>query len=271
MAVTGTDRVAGGAERRWPRRLVVVVPVLASVALVGVAFTSAPLELTVDSVSVAGVATVDGGQHFRSVEVTVQNQSDTALTPHFMVTSGGGHPNAFWQATVVHGADPVQAGAVHRLHAPAHDLDLDPTPRAGLAGGGVHDVARRVVYVVPAVLAAGEGGPLTRRVGPCARRTASMAATPMRKATSRAKNELAANVVHPCSWSSRFDPDDTCCNGAHQSTTVAAAAHSRPAGGTVGGTGQPQQDRHGPHQVVLPGDGGDQHARRGTHQDAEEG
>ena len=109
--VTSTDRVAGGAERRWPRRLAVVVPVLASVALVGVAFTSAPLDITVDGVSVAGVATADGGQHFRSVEVTVQNQSDAALTPHFMVSSGGGHPTAFWQATVVHGTDPVQAGA----------------------------------------------------------------------------------------------------------------------------------------------------------------
>jgi len=111
VAVTSTDWVVGGAERRWPRPLVVLVPVLASLALVGVAFTSAPLELTVNSVSVAGVATVDGGQHFRSVEVTVQNTSDAALTPHFMVSSGAGHPNAFWQATVVHGTDPVQAGA----------------------------------------------------------------------------------------------------------------------------------------------------------------
>ena len=48
-------------RRPWSARLSVGVPVVAAVALVVVAFTSAPLEVSVDRVAVAGVATVDGG------------------------------------------------------------------------------------------------------------------------------------------------------------------------------------------------------------------
>ena len=65
----------------------VAEPAVASLALMVVAFTSAPLGITVDRVAVAGVATVDGGLSYRSVEVTVQNHSDGALVPHFIVSS----------------------------------------------------------------------------------------------------------------------------------------------------------------------------------------
>ena len=104
---TAVDPIA----RRWPRGLAVAVPAVGSAALVALAFTSAPLGVAVDGVSVAGVATVDGGLNFRRVEVTVQNHSDTPLSPHFMISAGGGHPGAFWASTVLRGANPVAAGA----------------------------------------------------------------------------------------------------------------------------------------------------------------
>jgi uncharacterized membrane protein len=112
LSVTAaTSPAVDPAARRWPARLAVATPALASLALVGIAFTSAPLGITVDGVDVAGVATVDGGLRYRQVQVTVQNHSDASLAPHFMVSSGGGHPSAFWQATVLRGDDPVRTGA----------------------------------------------------------------------------------------------------------------------------------------------------------------
>jgi len=112
-AEAGADAVAVGdpTARRWRRGLAVAVPALGSVALVAVAFSSAPLGITVDGVSVAGVATDDGGLNYRRVEVTVQNHSDAPLSPHFMISSGGGHPGPFWRATALRGTDPVGAGA----------------------------------------------------------------------------------------------------------------------------------------------------------------
>jgi uncharacterized membrane protein len=98
------------ARLAWVRRLSVVVPVLASAALVVVAFTSAPLTVTVDGYAAGGVATVDGGLNFTHVVVTVHNTADRALLPRFMVSSGGGHPSGFWQAKPVHGSSPVPAG-----------------------------------------------------------------------------------------------------------------------------------------------------------------
>jgi uncharacterized membrane protein len=106
-----TARSGARASRRWPARLAVGVPALASVALVGVAFTSAPLDLRVDGATVSGVVTADGGLNFRQIVVTVRNNADRALTPHFMVSSGGGHPNAFWRSGLLRGTEPVAAGA----------------------------------------------------------------------------------------------------------------------------------------------------------------
>jgi uncharacterized membrane protein len=95
----------------WPARMAVATPALASLALIGVAFSSAPLDVAVDSATVSGVATVDGGLSVRQIVVTVRNRSDRALAPHFMVSSGGGHPNAFWRSGQLRGTDPVAAGA----------------------------------------------------------------------------------------------------------------------------------------------------------------
>ena len=96
---------------RWPARMAVGIPALASLALIGVAFTSAPLDVRVGGATVTGVASTDGGLNFRKLIVTVANHSDRALTPHFMVSSGGGHPNAFWRSGLLRGTEPVAAGA----------------------------------------------------------------------------------------------------------------------------------------------------------------
>ena len=111
VVASSVEPSAASAGRRWWPRLSVGVPAVAAVALVAVAFTSAPLDVSVDRVVVAGVATVEGGQNFRLVEVTVHNRSDVTLSPHFMVSSGGGHPSAFWRSTVIRGDDPVRSGA----------------------------------------------------------------------------------------------------------------------------------------------------------------
>ena len=83
----------GWAERRpWPAAPGGRGARPGAAVLVVVALTSAPLEVTVDRVGVAGVATVDGGQWFRTVDVSVRNTSDHALRPLFTVSSGGRPP-----------------------------------------------------------------------------------------------------------------------------------------------------------------------------------
>ncbi len=78
-----------------------------------------------------------------------------------MVSSGGGHPDGFWRATAVRGTDPVRGRGHDGVRPAAPHLRRDPAPRAVVAGGGVHDVAQRPVYVAAAVLAVGEAGPLS--------------------------------------------------------------------------------------------------------------
>ena len=120
----------GWAERRpWPSRLAVGVPALGTAVLVVVALTSAPLEVTVGGVGVAGVATVDGGQWFRTVDVSVRNTSDHALRPLFTVSSGAVHPSAFWHAVVVRGDDPVDPGDVTEFR--LRPTSFTPTPGHG--------------------------------------------------------------------------------------------------------------------------------------------
>ena len=101
--------------RRWLAPLGIALPAVASAALLVVAFTSAPLSVAVDGVTAAGVATVDGGLHYVHVVVTVRNTSSSALTPHFMVSSGGGHPAGCWNAQPVEGSVPVAPGATTRF------------------------------------------------------------------------------------------------------------------------------------------------------------
>ncbi len=100
-----------GRRQVWVPRLAVGGPALVTVVLLAVAFSSAPLAVTVDGYAAGGVATVDGGLHYERVDVSVRNTADRALLPRFMVSSGGGHPGGFWRATPVHGESPVPPGA----------------------------------------------------------------------------------------------------------------------------------------------------------------
>jgi len=93
----------------------VVASLVASLVALGVAFTSAPLDIAVDRVVTTGVATVDGGLTMTSVDVTVHNRSGQALLPRFMVSFGGGHPTGFWRAQPVDGTALVGAGATSRF------------------------------------------------------------------------------------------------------------------------------------------------------------
>ena len=119
LSVTAVGSGTGVAPTRrrpgWLVPVAVGVPAVVSAALLVVAFTSAPLTVTVDGVSARGVATVDGGQSWTRVVVTVHNTSGTAMAPHFMVSSGGGHPAGFWSARAVGGVDPVAPGASTRF------------------------------------------------------------------------------------------------------------------------------------------------------------
>ena len=110
-AAPSPDARATTRRRPWVPWVSVGVPALATAVLATVAFTTAPLALTVDGYAAGGVATVDGGLHYDHVEVTVANTSDRALLPRFMVSSGGGHPTGFWRATPVRGVSPVPPGA----------------------------------------------------------------------------------------------------------------------------------------------------------------
>jgi uncharacterized membrane protein len=117
------------ARRPWMARLAVGVPALAAAGLLVVAFTSAPLDVTVDGVGVAGVATVDGGQWFRHIDVTVHNTSDRSLDPRFMVSAGGDHPGGFWHAQVTRGSDPVAPGGAAEFT--LRPTEYSPTPSNG--------------------------------------------------------------------------------------------------------------------------------------------
>ena len=118
------------AERRpWTSRLAVAIPVLGAIALVVVDLTSAPLGVTVDGVTALGTPTVDGGQWFGHIDVSVHNTADHALTPRFMVSYGGGHPTAFWRSDVVRGQDPVAPGGVTEFT--LRPTSFTPTPSHG--------------------------------------------------------------------------------------------------------------------------------------------
>ena len=101
---------------RWIAPLTVAALVGAAVAVATVAFTSAPLQ-----VSVEGFRTSNFSLRLDAVTVRVHNLSDRRVTPHFMVTVGGGHPTGFW--TPVTGSDSVAIG-------PGGSAEVTIRPRA---------------------------------------------------------------------------------------------------------------------------------------------
>ena len=81
-----TWRVGG---RRLPRAAVVAVAGLGTVLAATLAFTSAPLELSVHSVT-----TANAGRLLDTVTVWVRNDTASTVAPHFMVNTGN-NPNGF--------------------------------------------------------------------------------------------------------------------------------------------------------------------------------
>jgi hypothetical protein len=76
---------------------------VAAAAVAVVAFTSAPLSL-----SVQGFRTSNATQRLDTVTVVVHNGTDHAVSPHFMVAISGSHPTGFWRST---SGRPVVVGA----------------------------------------------------------------------------------------------------------------------------------------------------------------
>ncbi len=84
--------VAGARGRlRMPVGLVAIVPAVAAVCAGVLAFWSPPLQLSVRSVATSNAAT-----SLDAVTLAVHNTTSGAVTPHFMVTIGSGHPDGFW-------------------------------------------------------------------------------------------------------------------------------------------------------------------------------
>jgi uncharacterized membrane protein len=107
VAVPRTVRVdAGAPARRWVARSAVGVPVLASAAVCALAFTSAPLDL-----SVVAVRTSQATLRLDAVTVTVHNLTGQRLTPHFLVEIDSDHPSGFWTPVNPQGELALEAGA----------------------------------------------------------------------------------------------------------------------------------------------------------------
>lgn len=109
--VDGVTDAAGAARldtgtpaRRWAIRAAIGIPALASAAVCAVAFTSAPLDL-----SVVGVSTSQATLRLDSVTVTVRNSTSQRVTPRFMVALDSSHPSGFW--TPAHRERPLVLGA----------------------------------------------------------------------------------------------------------------------------------------------------------------
>ena len=95
VTVIGVPRAArvdtGPPARPWGARSAVGVPALASAAVCVLAFTSAPLDL-----SVVAVRTSQATLRLDAVTVTVHNQTGDRVTPRFMVAIDSTHPSGFW-------------------------------------------------------------------------------------------------------------------------------------------------------------------------------
>jgi uncharacterized membrane protein len=109
VSVVGVPRAARGegtAARRWVARSAVAAPALASAAVCGLAFTSAPLDL-----SVVAVHTSQATLRLDSVTVTVHNQTAQRVSPHFLVAIDSSHPSGFWTPVSPDGERTLGAGA----------------------------------------------------------------------------------------------------------------------------------------------------------------
>ncbi len=107
VGVPRADRVdAGPPARRWVARSAVGVPALASAAVCVLAFTSAPLDL-----SVVAVRTSQATLRLDAVTVTVHNLTGSRVIPHFLVAIDSTHPSGFWTPVSPQGQLAIGAGA----------------------------------------------------------------------------------------------------------------------------------------------------------------
>ncbi|HEY6428385.1 MAG TPA: hypothetical protein VIX84_14270, partial [Acidimicrobiales bacterium] len=122
VAVPRTARVdAGAPARRWVARSAVGVPVLASAAVCAVAFTSAPLDL-----SVVAVRTSQATLRLDAVTVTVHNLTGQRLTPHFLVAIDSDHPSGFWTPVNPQGELALEAGATATVTLKPNEFTWSP-------------------------------------------------------------------------------------------------------------------------------------------------
>jgi uncharacterized membrane protein len=109
-SVAGVPRAArvdaGPTARRCAAGLAVSAPALASVAVCVLAFTSAPLDL-----SVVAVRTSQATLRLDAVTVTVHNLTGHRVTPHFLVAIDSTHPSGFWVPASPRGQLVLGAGA----------------------------------------------------------------------------------------------------------------------------------------------------------------
>ncbi len=121
--VPRTARVdVGSMTRRWVARSAVGVPVLASAAVCAVAFTSAPLAL-----SVVTVRTSQATQRLDAVTVMVHNLTGHLLTPHFLVVIDSSHPSGFWQTASREEPLVLGAGATGTVTLRPNEFTWSPT------------------------------------------------------------------------------------------------------------------------------------------------
>ena len=99
---------------RWKRSIAIGVPIVASLALIVVALTSAPLSLRVVGEKTSAIKSSQL-RFFDSITVVVHNRTGHALSPHFLVDIGDGNVSGFWKVTVVRGVMPIRPGASSTL------------------------------------------------------------------------------------------------------------------------------------------------------------
>ena len=142
VSVVGVPRAArvdaGSAARRWVARSAVALPVLASVGVCVLAFTSAPLDL-----SVVAVHTSQATLRLDAVTITVHNRTGQRVHPSLL----GGHRQLASLGVLANGEPRGTAGTRSRSdghrYPPAQRVHLVADPRFPLVGGGLHQLARR--------------------------------------------------------------------------------------------------------------------------------
>jgi uncharacterized membrane protein len=109
------------AWRRWVAASAVGAPALASAAVCVVAFTSAPLD-----VSVVAVRTSQATLRLDALRVTVHNMTGGQLIPHFLVDLGDAHPTGFWSVVTPGGPFVLAAGATTTITLRPNEFTWSP-------------------------------------------------------------------------------------------------------------------------------------------------